>query len=72
MKGTVATIQRTMENVTKENKQLKETLLDVQSRSMQENQIFSGIPERDNDDTEQTMRDFSQFELFKQKELVKT
>ena len=32
----------------RENKQLKETLLDVQCRSMRNNLIFSGVPENDN------------------------
>lgn len=37
LKGTVFVIQKTLENVTQENKQLKETLLDVQTRSMRDN-----------------------------------
>lgn len=33
-------------------------MLDIQSRLMWDNMIFSGIPERDNDDAEKTIRDF--------------
>lgn len=58
LKGTVFVIQKTLETVTKENKQLRETVLDVQTRSMRDNLIFSGIPERENDDAEQSIREF--------------
>lgn len=40
----------------KENKQLKEMLLDEQRRSVQDNLILSGISERDNDIAEPTIQ----------------
>ncbi|CDQ84880.1 unnamed protein product [Oncorhynchus mykiss] len=48
LKGTVDSIHSKVEVVQRENKLLKESLLDVQCRSMRNNLIFSGIPENDN------------------------
>jgi hypothetical protein len=53
-----------VEVVQRENKQLKETLLDVQCRSMRNNLIFSGILENDNSrGSEDTVRDFMSTQL---------
>ena len=40
-----------------------ETILDIQSRSMRDNLIFSGIEEKEGEDTEQTLQNFLQKEL---------
>ena len=50
-----------METTTKENKIIKETILDLQARSMRDNLIFSGIPENspDNPETDKTIHDNS-------------
>ena len=48
LKGTVDSIHSKVEVVQREKKQLKETLLDVQCRSMRNKLIFSGIHENDN------------------------
>ncbi|XP_049908677.1 protein unc-13 homolog C-like [Epinephelus moara] len=45
--------------VAKQNKEMKETILDLQSCSMRDNLVFSGIPERTQDDSpEQLIQDF--------------
>ena len=64
LKGTVDSIHSKVEVVQRENKQLKETLLDVQCRSMRNNLIFSGILENDNSrGCEDTVRDFMSTQL---------
>ena len=64
LKGTVDSIHSKVEVVQRENKQLKESLLDVKCRSMRNNLIFSGIPENDNSrGCEVIVRDFMSTEL---------
>ncbi|XP_077411419.1 adenylate kinase 7 isoform X10 [Vanacampus margaritifer] len=50
--STLVTVSAELETVKKENKMLKETILDVQSRSMQDNLIFLGISENTSDNPE--------------------
>lgn len=48
-----------LDSVDKENKDIKETILDLQSRSMRDNLVFSSIPERTHDDNpEQLIKEF--------------
>ena len=42
----------------RENRLMKETLLDIQSRSMLKNQILSGIPEDTSNNPEGAIREF--------------
>lgn len=43
--------------VAKENKDMKETILDLQSRSMRDNLVFSGIPEPTHDNNPEGIHD---------------
>lgn len=52
LQTSITTLTQQMENVTAENKQMKETILDIQTRSMRDNLIFSGIPETSPDNPE--------------------
>lgn len=45
LRTSVTSLTQQMEYVTAENKVMKETILDIQTRSMRDNLIFSGIPE---------------------------
>ncbi len=54
----VNTLNEQMHTVSKENKLLKETVLDLQTRSMRDNLIFSGIPEQTPDDPETNIKTF--------------
>lgn len=67
LKRSMVSIENTTAKVTRENKQLKEMLLDIQSRSMRENLMFSGIPEvtinGGIEDADKTIRDFMCKEL---------
>lgn len=47
-----------MQAVTKENKLMKETILDLQTRSMRDNLIFSGIQEKSPDNPESLIKNF--------------
>ncbi|KAL7382699.1 hypothetical protein ABVT39_026726 [Epinephelus coioides] len=63
----------TLVNVMKsENGQMKEKMLQMTSRSMRENLIFSGIPETPGEDAETTLRQFFIKELRMDVEMVKT
>ncbi|MGH0157142.1 UNVERIFIED_CONTAM: hypothetical protein FKN15_043799 [Acipenser sinensis] len=63
MQGTVNLLQTKVEIIAKENKMLKNTLLDVQSRSMRDNLIFKGIKEDKAEDTEAVVKDFMMKEV---------
>ncbi|KAL0152965.1 hypothetical protein M9458_051718 [Cirrhinus mrigala] len=45
-------------NLTTENNQMKETILDLQCRSMRENLIFTGIPETPQENPEDAIKEF--------------
>lgn len=46
-----------------ENKKIKETILDLQARSMRDNLVFAGIPERAEENPEETVKSFLQQQL---------
>lgn len=52
-----------LSTITAENKTMKETILDLQARSMRDNLVFSGIPEHTADDPEKTVKDFMKLQL---------
>ena len=61
LKKSVNTLTVQMESVSKENKQMKDTIIDLQCRSMRDNLIFTGIPEQPSGvipDPEQAVKDF--------------
>ena len=58
MKFTVNSLTTELDKINKENKTLRETLLDVQCRSMRDNLIFTGIPEKTEEDPEKTVKNF--------------
>ena len=60
LKGTVKNLSTQVTNLTKESQIMKETMLDLQCRSMRKNQIFSGISMLENipDDPEKALKHF--------------
>ena len=58
-------------SVTAEKKTIKETILDLQARSMRDNLIFSGIPEPPADDQEKSRKYFMKKQLKLPAETVK-
>lgn len=52
-----------MQRITAENKLLKETVLDLQTRSMRDNLIFSGLPETNNENPETVVKEFMKTQL---------
>ena len=63
LKTSVATLTQQMQNVTVENKQMKETILDIQTRPMRDNLIFSGIPETTPDNPGPYIQNFMKTQL---------
>ncbi|KAF7640790.1 hypothetical protein LDENG_00014240 [Lucifuga dentata] len=59
LNATVDLLTKKTDTLAKENKKINETVLDLQSRSMCDNLIFSGIPENPtSDDPEALLKDF--------------
>ncbi|KAF7650784.1 hypothetical protein LDENG_00120650 [Lucifuga dentata] len=59
LKVTMDLLTKKTNTLAKENKKTNETILDIQSRSMRDNLIFSGIPENlSSDDPEALLKDF--------------
>lgn len=58
LQNKITTITTQLVQITEENKFMKETILDLQCRSMRDNLIFSGIPEQAQDNPEKTIKDF--------------
>ncbi|MDG2555531.1 hypothetical protein P7M41_26415, partial [Vibrio parahaemolyticus] len=58
LRSTLAAVTSDVDLLKKENKLLKETVLDVQSRSMRDNLIISGIPESTPDNPEVQVKKF--------------
>lgn len=54
----LVSVQSQLATVTAENKQMRESILDLQARSMRDNLIFSGIPETPTDEPEKLVKDF--------------
>lgn len=59
----VLVLQTEMNTIKTENRLLKETLLDLQTRSMSNNLIFNGIPEGNEENPEGTLKAFMENEL---------
>lgn len=60
----------TINHLQNENKVLKESILDLQCRSMRDNLVFSGIPEQTEDNPEHAIKDFMHSTLKLPKEIV--
>jgi len=58
LRSTLAAVTSDVDLLKKENKLFKETVLDVQSRSMRDNLIISGIPESTPDNPEVQVKKF--------------
>ena len=52
-----------MQAITKENKRMKDNILDLQARSMRDNLIFSGIPEQTPDNPKCLIKQFMETHL---------
>lgn len=66
----VLNLTTTIDSLKTENKLLKESILDIQCRSMRDNLVFSGIPEQTQDNPEQAIKDFMLSALKLSKETV--
>lgn len=63
LKLTVNTLTTQVETISNENNTMNETILDLQSRSMRDNLIFTGIKEQPKDNPEQAIKEFMQSSL---------
>lgn len=63
LQTTVKTLSEKMDSVIKDNKSMKETILDIQTRSMRDNLIFSSIPEHTPENPETLIKDFMKTQL---------
>ena len=58
LRESVKSLTEGMAKLSGENKTIKESVLDLQARSMRDNLVFSGIPERAEEDPEATVTEF--------------
>jgi ABC-type phosphate transport system auxiliary subunit len=58
LKGTVNKIETEVNEIKKENTVLREALLDIQTRSMRENLVLTGIQEKEWEVPESVVREF--------------
>ena len=58
LQHSVNIITTQLTSVIAENKTMKETILDLQARSMKDKLVFTCIPEQPTDDPEKTVKDF--------------
>lgn len=63
MKGKMEFMETRFDLIEAENKKLKEALLDVQCRSMRDNIVFTGLPEKEGKDCETVIREFMSDQL---------
>lgn len=70
LRNAFETTTGTLESIKKENKIIKESMLDIQSRSMRDNLIFSGIEESAADNPEALVKSFMTTSLKLSKETV--
>lgn len=63
LKEDIKKLTEGMTQLSGENKRFKESLLDIQARSMRDNLVFSGIAETAEEDAETTVRQFIQHQL---------
>lgn len=66
----ISDLTTTINSIKTENKLLKESILDIQCRSMRDNLVFSGLPEQTQDNPEQAIKDFMHSTLKIPKETV--
>lgn len=59
----VKTITTQLTSVTADNKAMKETILDLQARSMRDNLVFTGISEQTTEDPEKSIKEFMSKQL---------
>lgn len=58
LKDSVTTLTSQLSTITTDYKNMKRTMLDLQSRSMRDNLVFTGIPEQPAEDTEKVIKEF--------------
>ena len=71
LRDSVKSLTEGMTKLSEDNKRMKESILDMQSRSMRDNLVFSGLPERAEEDPEATIKVFLQQSLKLPQETVK-
>lgn len=72
LQTTVEALTREMDLVKQQNKLFKETLLDLQTRSMRDNLIFAGLHENKQENAEDVIKDFLKTHLKLPPDTVKT
>ncbi|KAI2654673.1 hypothetical protein H4Q32_011448 [Labeo rohita] len=72
LKDSVHTLANQLTSVITENKNMKELILDLQTRSMRDNLVFTGIPHQTPDDPEKLVKDFMTKQLKIPAETVQT
>lgn len=63
LRGAVKTLTEEVSQLSGDNRKCKESILEIQSRSMRENMVFSGISEKTDEDVETSVRAFMQTQL---------
>ncbi len=58
LRDSVKSLTENMTHLSEENKKIKENVIDLQTRSMRDNLVFSGIPESAEEDPEATVKNF--------------
>lgn len=63
LKVSVKTLTEGINQISADNKKLKESIIDLQARSMRDNLVFAGIPEKADENPEETIKTFIHKEL---------
>lgn len=58
LKGTVNVIESDINELKRENKLFRESILDIQTRSMHENLVLTGLKEDKGEDSARVVKDF--------------
>ncbi|XP_061895035.1 uncharacterized protein LOC133644518 isoform X2 [Entelurus aequoreus] len=63
LRETVKSLTDGVTQLNRDNRSMKETMLDLQARSMRDNLVFAGIPEKTEEDPEETIKSFMEHQL---------
>ena len=63
LKSDTAELKKALSEVQKPNTELKEEALDLKSRSIRDNLVFTNVPERNEEDTEAVLTEFLESKL---------
>ncbi|KAL7375566.1 hypothetical protein ABVT39_019873 [Epinephelus coioides] len=71
MRGKVKKLETSVNHISRENIKMKEKMLEMMTRSMRDNLIFTGIPEKKDDTAEEALRNFFTDMLGMSREIVR-